>query len=143
MRSSGFRNIAIISALGFAFLVAGTLDAAAQYRWDNDRERQRVEQQRRANQNWQREQDRQRRSRDYRRDNVYNGRYGSAAVNQGYQQGLIAGQTDRRKGKYNRSNVYRNTGSYPNAGDPSSADYQYRQGYLQGYEDGYYGRNRY
>ena len=61
----------------------------------------------------------------------------------GYQQGFLAGQADRRKGKYNRSNVYRGTGFYPNQDDPTSADYLYRQGYLQGYEDGYHGAVRY
>jgi hypothetical protein len=61
----------------------------------------------------------------------------------GYQQGFMAGQNDRRRGKFNESNVYRGTGSAPYHGDPTSEDYKYRQGYLQGYNDGYYGRNNY
>ena len=61
----------------------------------------------------------------------------------GYQQGYLAGTSDGQRRKYNRSNVYRNTGSYPNLGDPTSSDYIYRQGYLAGYEDGYHGRRNY
>lgn len=61
----------------------------------------------------------------------------------GYQQGMLAGEYDRRKKKYNQSNVYRGTGAYPTSGDPTAADYIYRQGYLEGYSDGFYGRRRY
>ena len=57
----------------------------------------------------------------------------------GYQAGIY----DRRRGKYNQSNVYRDTGSYPNEGDPTSTDYIYRQGYLAGYNDGFNGRRNY
>ncbi len=67
----------------------------------------------------------------------------NASLRQGYEQGMIAGQFDSRKKKYNNSNVYRDTGRSPNSGDPSAADYYHRQGYLEGYEDGYYGRRRY
>jgi hypothetical protein len=56
---------------------------------------------------------------------------------------LLAGEYDRRKRKYNQSNVYRDTGAYPNDGDPTSSDYIYRQGYLQGYNDGYNGIRNY
>jgi hypothetical protein len=62
---------------------------------------------------------------------------------QGYESGLRAGQMDRSRGKFNASNVYRNTPSVPYGGDASSADYLYRQGYLEGYQDGYTGRLRY
>ena len=55
----------------------------------------------------------------------------------------MAGGYDRRKRKYNQSNVYRNTGAAPYSGDPTNYDYLYRQGYLQGYDDGYYGTRRY
>ncbi|PYT01951.1 MAG: hypothetical protein DMF63_03715 [Acidobacteria bacterium] len=66
-----------------------------------------------------------------------------ATESNGYNQGFQAGQYDRRKRKYNQSNVYRDTGAYPNDGDPTSSDYIYRQGYLQGYNDGYNGTRNY
>lgn len=134
MRSFGLKKLGVMAALGFAFLVTGSSIANAQTYRDYEREQRRIErEQRRVEREWRR---------DNRRNDGYNNRYSSNVVDQGYQQGLTAGQNDRRKGKYGRSNVYRNTGSYPNMGDPSSADYLYRQGYLQGYDDGYYGRYR-
>jgi len=64
-----------------------------------------------------------------------------AAVNAGYQQGLNAGQRDRSRNKYNQSNVYR--GTSPNPDDINQYEYNYRQGFLEGYEDGYRGQRRY
>lgn len=152
MRSIGLKHLAITGFLGSLLLIAGASEANAQSRREIERERQRIErQQRRANRDVRRQQrqDRDYRDdgyygsdRDYRSGSVYNGRYNRAALDQGYQVGYAAGQRDRGK-KYGRSNVYRNTGSYPTNGDPSSADYLHRQGYLQGYEDGYYGRRNY
>lgn len=149
MRSIGLKHLAITGFLGSLLLVAGASEANAQSRREIERERQRIErQQRRANRDVRRQQRQNRddgyygNDRDYRNGSVYNGRYNRAALDQGYQVGYAAGQRDRGK-KYGRSNVYRNTGSYPTNGDPSSADYLHRQGYLQGYEDGYYGRRNY
>lgn len=142
MKLFNIRKIAITTAFGFAILIVGSFEVSAQSRREMERERQRIarEQRRidrenqRANRQWQRQ------NRNNR--NVYDGRRGGIppVVAQGYDQGFIAGQNDRRSGKYNRSNVYRNTGAYPNEGDPSSTDYLYRQGYLQGYNDGFNGR---
>lgn len=140
--TKGFRlkNAVMAAGLGLLMLVIGSSEASAQSRREIERERQRIE---RQNARYQREQRRN------------NDRYSSATTARterriananyasGYEQGFIAGEFDRRKGKYNRSNVYRDTGSYPNEGDPTSNDYIYRQGYLQGYNDGFNGIRNY
>jgi hypothetical protein len=163
MMMQKIRRVLGIGAVGVALLIGSALDSSAQSRRDVERERERYERQQEAiaRQNARRERERRQRIREGRRsdDPYYNGGgyyndgdpyyRGSvrgavnATVLQGYQQGLMAGQNDGAKRKYNRSNVYRNTGSAPNLGDPTSWDYLYRQGYLEGYEDGYYGRRRY
>ncbi len=138
MKVRSISKITVLSAVVFAFsgLFAG--EANGQTRRQIERERQRIERQQQRN-------DRER----YRNGRYDNDRYDSHsaglnnAVSMGYQQGLIAGEWDRRKRKYNQSNVYRNTGSAPNSGDPTNYDYLYRQGYLQGYNDGYNGRRSY
>jgi hypothetical protein len=108
---------------------------SAQSRRELERERQRIE---RENARYQQNRRSNRSSRQADQRQSLNPAYSS-----GYDYGLMAGQYDRRKGKYNQSNVYRNTGSYPNEGDPTSADYLYRQGYLQGYNDGFNGGRNY
>ena len=119
----------------------GSTQANAQSRREIERERQRIEQQNNAR--WERERQRQQR-RDRGDNDERSDRYiANANYTQGYQNGYLAGMSDGRKGKYNRSNVYRNTGSYPNGGDTNSVDYIYRQGYLAGYEDGFRGRRNY
>jgi flagellar biosynthesis/type III secretory pathway protein FliH len=70
------------------------------------------------------------------------------AVNSGYQEGVRAGQLDRRYGRgsdYNnsaefRSGIFGYGGSYV-----SSSEYQYyfREGFRRGYEDGYDSRWQY
>lgn len=120
-------------AIGLTIMIAGSSEANAQSRRQIERERQRIErEQRRANS--------ERHGGNY--DRIIT-RANNAHFDQGYQQGILAGQYDRRKNKYNQSNVYRGTGSAPNGGDPTSTDYIYRQGYLQGYDDGYSGGVRY
>jgi len=135
------KKIAIAATFGLAVLVVASTDANAQSRREIERERQRIE---RENARYQRD---VRRNRNNRRDSgvsrATEQRVANANYTNGYQQGLLAGEYDRRKRKYNQSNVYRNTGSYPNDGDPSSSDYIYRQGYLQGYDDGYNGLRNY
>ena len=133
----------MLSALTLLFTGLFASDASAQTRRQIEQQRQRAERQN--------ERQERRRGTDYQYGNDRDGndRNGSRsaglnnAVRMGYQQGLIAGEADRRKKKFNRSNVYRNTGTARNGGDPSTYDYLYRQGYLEGYEDGYYGRRRY
>ena len=127
-------------ALGLSVVILGSLDVNGQTRRQIERERQRIEKQQ---QKIARENARARQNRQNDRS-VYNrGRVPDRSVYAGYQNGLLAGEYDRRKGKFNQSNVYRNTGVYPAQGDPTSSDYLYRQGYLEGYEDGFYGRRRY
>jgi hypothetical protein len=135
------KKIAFASAFGLAVLVSASSDVNAQSRREIERERQRIE---RENARYRND---QRRYRTSRNDSGVSRRTEQRVANanyaNGYQQGLLAGEYDRRKRKYNQSNVYRDTGAYPNDGDPSSSDYIYRQGYLQGYNDGYNGIRNY
>lgn len=160
MNLSRLRKFAGVLGLGFAIMAAGALSTNAQTWRYSDKEQKRIykEQQKIAKRNAKLEQERLRRERQrndnygYRdNNNVYgypgygnvydnrnNGRIGSMreATNSGYQQGVLAGQYDRRKGRYNQSNVYRDNVWN---GDPTGWDYYYRQGYLQGYQAGYNG----
>ena len=120
--------------VGILLMLAANSDVSAQSRRELERERQRIE---RENARYQQNRRNNRSTRQAEQQ------IGNSAYSSGYQYGLMAGQYDRRKGKYNLSNVYRNTGSYPNEGDPTSTDYVYRQGYLQGYNDGFNGRSNY
>lgn len=131
MSLRNIRKITVGFAIGLTVLIVGSGDVNAQSRRDTERERQRIE----------REQRRQRQARGTERETVR--RVNNANYITGYQQGVLAGEFDRRKNKYNQSNVYRGTGSYPTSGDPTEQDYVYRQGYLEGYNDGFYGRRRY
>jgi hypothetical protein len=126
---------AVITATSALLFVtfAGSSEANGQSRRDIQRERQRIE----------REQRRVADQRQANRNSRVIRRAENAHYDHGYAQGLLAGQYDRRRGKFNQSNVYRGTGSYPNAGDPTNTDYIYRQGYLQGYSDGFYGPRNY
>ena len=126
--------------VGIVVMLAANTDVSAQSRRELERERQRIE---RENARY-----RQNRQRSYRNNNNQSTRQteqrvANSTYTTGYEQGLMAGQYDRRSGKYNRSNVYRDTGAYPNQGDPTSIDYVYRQAYLQGYNDGFNGTRHY
>ncbi len=123
------KKVVLAGGFGLVVLAGISTNANAQSRREVERERQRIERE-----NARYERDRQRQSQVDRNNANYS---------HGYQQGLLAGEYDGRKKKYNQSNVYRDTGSYPNAGDPTSSDYIYRQGYLKGYNDGYNGRRNY
>ena len=91
---------------------------------------------------------------DWRRRNGGYGNVNQIAANQGYQDGLYTGQSDAQRGQnYNpeRSHFYRNghgeNGQYGNNGRYNNGyQYQqaYRQGFLQGYDQGFrqYGGNR-
>jgi len=69
------------------------------------------------------------------------------AVNQGYQQGYMAGQSDRsgrRRSSYTTSTIYRSGNSgYMSGVDSSPYQYSFQQGFQRGYQDGYYSRNQY
>ena len=131
----GFRileKIGIGIFFGLVLLLVSSSEVNAQSRRDIERERQRIERENQRN-----------RQRNYRNNTQSTRqaeqRLANSTYATGYEQGLMAGQYDRRRGKYNRSNVYRDTGAYPNSGDPTSTDYIYRQAYLQGYNDGFNG----
>jgi len=151
MRTFGIKNLTVLAGLVFAMVIVSATETSAQTRREIEQERQRIEREQRnyerQNRRLERQRNRQRQARGYVNDGANDRRLSRASVNatlfQGYQQGLMAGESDRRARKYNRLNVYRNTGSAPNAGDPTSTDYLYRQGYLEGYEDGFHGRIRY
>jgi hypothetical protein len=128
------------AVLGFSVIILGSSDVNGQTRRQIERERQRIEKEQRK---IAKENARSQRNRRNDRQLYDRGRVPDRSVYAGYQNSLLAGEFDRRKGKFNQSNVYRNTGVYPAQGDPTSSDYLYRQGYLEGYEDGFYGRRRY
>ncbi|HKP69246.1 MAG TPA: hypothetical protein VJV05_08180 [Pyrinomonadaceae bacterium] len=113
-------------------VLLGSSATNAQTRRDRERELRRIEQ----NARW----DRQQKTSIARQQSTSRRDIANAYFSQGYEQGYLAGVSDARRKKYNRSNVYRETGSAPNLGDPTSSDYIYRQGYLAGYEDGYHRR---
>jgi hypothetical protein len=145
MGSKLFKQLGIVSTVLFFTLVGSALTVSAQSRGNWEREQRRYEKQ-------QQKAAKQQRLEQQRYDQTYGRRgnvtrqgsvNGNQATDMGYQVGFQAGQYDRRKGKYGQSNVYRSSGGLsPNAGDPSAADYYYRQGYIRGYEDGYRGGNR-
>jgi len=135
------RKIVIGGTISLMLFVVGSSDVNGQSRREIERERQRV-----ARENARLEQERQRSYRNNRQPRAgarLERRIDNANFTNGYNYGYMAGEYDRRKGKYNQSNVYRDTGSYPNSGDPTSSDYIYRQGYLQGYADGFNARRNY
>ena len=127
------KKLTFVAFVASVLLLIGSSDVNAQSRRELERQRQRIERE-------QRQIERERRSGSYR---ATERRINNSSYNSGYDQGFLAGQYDRRRGKYNQSNVYRGTGSAPYSGDPTSLDYLYRQGYLKGYDDGYYGRPNY
>jgi hypothetical protein len=137
----GFLNMkkTILGILvGVVVMLAASADVSAQSRRELERERQRIERDNARNQRSNRSYRTNTRTTRQAEQQIANSTYAT-----GYQYGLMAGQYDRRSGKYNRSNVYRGTGAYPNQGDPTSSDYVYRQAYLQGYNDGFNGIRNY
>jgi hypothetical protein len=135
-------NLVVIALVGLTLLLGASATTNGQTRRDIEREQRRIE---RQNAKYQRDQ--QRRNRNDRNSTIATRRTeqqnANSSYGSGYDQGFQAGQYDRRSGKYNRSNVYRDTGSSPNDGDPTSIDFVYRQGYLKGYNDGFYGERNY
>jgi hypothetical protein len=69
------------------------------------------------------------------------------AVNNGYQQGVRAGQADRanrRRGSYNNYSIYQNGNfGYQSYVDSSQYRYYFQQGFERGYQDGYNSRYQY
>ena len=135
MSLSGFKRIFIGISIGLSVLLIGTSEAQAQSHRERQRELRRIQENARV--------ERQRTTRMTRQETSARRDIANAYFQGGYEQGFLAGVSDARRKKYNRSNVYRGTGSAPNLGDPTSSDYIYRQGYLAGYEDGYHGRRNF
>ena len=69
------------------------------------------------------------------------------AINQGYQQGYMAGLNDRRFGRgfsYHNNSMFR-TGVFGHVSlvPRNTYSYYFQQGFQRGYEDGYYSRSRF
>ena len=141
MRLFNSKKLVLTGIFGVGLLTVLQVDANAQSRREIERERQRIE---RENARYERERARRYRgSRNVAATRRSEQRIANSSYATGYENGLMAGEYDRRKGKFNQSNVYRDTSAYPSDGDPSSSDYVYRQGFLQGYHDGYNGIRNY
>lgn len=158
MRLNNLKKTLMVSALGLAALLGVSENANAQTRKQVQKQQQKVvkqqekvyKQQQKVNQQQQKLQNM--RYRVYRNGNYYNTDSRGAellrqAVNQGYQQGIRAGQADRsnrRNNSYNNSSVYR-SGNYGYQSYVDSRQYQYyfQQGFQRGYQDGYNSRNQY
>ncbi|MBA2334294.1 MAG: hypothetical protein ACR2M8_12390 [Pyrinomonadaceae bacterium] len=162
MKLSNFRKLTGVSALVFAAVLGTSIDVSGQTSRQErriKRQQERIEKQREKleAQRIREAQLRQRNNRgqdgvvvlNNRGNNRVNERaYGTseavrAAVKAGYQQGFNAGQRDRSRNKYNQSNVYRGTSPNPNPDDINQYEYNYRLGFLEGYEEGYRGRRQY
>ena len=91
---------------------------------------------------------RYRRGGEYYETNQYGANMLRDAINNGYQQGFLAGRADRQdrwRSNYQGSYAYQDAnygygGYYVSQGD---YNYYFRQGFQRGYEDGYYGRYQY
>jgi hypothetical protein len=84
----------------------------------------------------------------YRQTNRYGADLLRQAVNHGYQEGIRAGNADRRDRwgyHYQDSFAYRdaNYGYVGRYVDQRDYNYYFRQGFRKGYDDGYYSRARY
>jgi len=132
MSLSVIKKVIVGASIGLSIVLFASSDVQAQSRSERERELRRIQENARL--------DRQRTTRMTRQQSLTRRQHDNAYFQGGYEQGYLAGVSDARRQKYNRSNVYRGTGSAPNLGDPTSGDYIYRQGYLAGYEDGYHGR---
>lgn len=84
----------------------------------------------------------------YRQTNQYGVDVLKQAVNNGYIEGVRAGQADRQdrhRSSYSSAPAYRdaNYGFSGNYVDRSDYNYYFRQGFQKGYQDGYNSRNQY
>jgi hypothetical protein len=114
--------------------------------WQRQQQREQIRRQR----EYEREQ--RRRNRDYRNDGRYDDRYGyggsfqlrQTALNAGYNEGIKEGRKDRSRGdrfEYRDEEDYRNANTDYSSRLGSRALYQqyFRQGFVNGYSDGYRG----
>jgi hypothetical protein len=84
----------------------------------------------------------------YYETNQYGANILRAAVNNGYEQGFLAGQADRQDGwrsDYQDSYAYQDANYGYDGYDVDQVDYNYyfREGFRRGYEDGYYNRHQF
>jgi len=160
MKLINLKKLAAISGLGLAMLVGTTVSTNAQT-WNRGQQKKIEKQQEKiARQQEKIQKQRQKiatqnmrdRYRVYRNGSWYNTDQRGAnllrqAVNEGYRQGYVAGQNDRRSrrgGSYYNSSIYR-SGTYGYNSYVSSSQYQYyfQQGFQRGYQDGYNRQTRY
>jgi hypothetical protein len=145
----------IIAGLLFVLSIGVVSSTSVQAQWwpqNQDRNRDYRRDRDRDDDNYRRN-----RNDDWRRRNGGYNNVSQIAANQGYQDGVYTGQNDAQRGQnYNpqRSHFYRNghgdNGQYGNNGRYNNGyQYQqaYRQGFLQGYDQGFrqyggYNRNR-
>ena len=167
MRTISIHKITAAAALGFA-LIVGAGDASAQGRnkvvkqqGKIIKQQQKVEKQtlkleqerlRLERERLQAQQTRNNRFRVYRNGSVYNTNQRGAdllkrAVNEGYRQGLQAGQADRRNRRsmnWAGSSLYRSgTVGYQSYVDRGQYQYYFQQGFQRGYQDGFNSRNQF
>lgn len=160
MKLFDLKKLAAVTGLGLAVLVGTTVSTSAQT-WNYGQQKKIEKQQEKiARQQEKIQKQRQKivmqnmndRYRVYRNGSWYNTDQRGAdllrqAVNDGYRQGYIAGQNDRRSRRgssYYNSSIYRN-GNYGYRNYVSSSQYQYyfQQGFQRGYQDGYNSQTRY
>ena len=147
MRSNvkGFLKGASALALGLMFVLPTTASAqfGSNQRRDDDRDRQERREDRRERRERRRE---ERRGRDWGNNGNWGGssQLRQTALNAGYNNGIKAGRNDERKGRrfnYTDESDYRNASKDYSSRLGSKSLYQryFRQGFENGYSDGYNG----
>ncbi len=160
------RNTGLVLSLAFGFLILSGVTANAQYRNNDDynrdqrRERRDERRERRDDRRDRRDDRRDNRNDDYygnnndnygnNNDNYgnnngnYNNGYGNnlyrMAQQYGYRDGVNKGQEDAREGHYNpqNTNIYKNgLNGYDGRGNREAYRQAYRQAFLQGFDRGY------
>lgn len=147
-RGKGFYAKAVTAVLGVLLLMP--VGASAQWGWGQqddrrDRRRERREERRERRQE-RREERRERRGRDWDQYGQYGGGFQlrQTALNAGYNNGIEEGRRDRSR---NERFDYRDESDYRNAnkdyssrlGDRGLYQRYFREGFANGYEDGYRG----
>ena len=143
----GFFKRTMVLALGL-FLLLPTVAFGAQWPYgqdDNDRRRERREERRERRQE-RREDRRERRGRDWDRYGQYGGnsQLRQTALNAGYNNGIKEGRKDRQRNErfnYADESDYRNASKDYSSrlGDRGLYQRYFREGFANGYEDGYRG----
>jgi flagellar biosynthesis/type III secretory pathway protein FliH len=157
MKLYNLKRTFLVSALSLVAIVGMSEVSNAQGRWGQNQDKRTIKQQQKVikqQQKYARQQQRAQndRYRVYRNGQYYNTDNRGAellrqAVRNGYEQGVRAGQADRRGrrgGQWNNNSMYR-SGNYGYQSYVNSSQYQYyfRQGFERGYQDGYNSRQQY